>query len=139
MATSIFEMKPRTSHQILDRSRDKHLRGLRLGLDSGGDIDGDATNVIAVELDLSSMETGPDLEVETMSAIANRAGAFYGPRRSVECRHEAISGSLDLPSTEAAELAADHAVVTVEKVVPTPITYRGRGCGGIDDVSEEHR
>lgn len=36
------------------------------------------------------------------------------------------------------ELAADHVVVTVEKVVSTTITYRGRGRGGIDDVSEEH-
>jgi len=80
VAASIFEMKLRTSHQILDCSRHKHLRGLRLGLDSRRDIGGDATDVIAVELDLASMKTDPEFEVETSSAVANRAGALDGPR-----------------------------------------------------------
>jgi hypothetical protein len=58
-------------------------------------VDGDATDVVVAQLDLASVEAGPDLEVDPGQLVAESGGAADRPAGAVEGRQDAVAGGLD--------------------------------------------
>src|SRR5439155_1333251 len=83
----------------------------RHGADPGADVDRHPADVVAVELALTRMHAGADLEAQGPHAVLDRAGALDRPGRAVERRQEAVAQGLDLPAAKAAELAPREFVV----------------------------
>ena len=99
----------------------------------------DPTHVIAHDLALASVEASADFKSQRTHPLRHRARAADGPRRTVEGGEKAVAGRVDLTSTKSSEFAANHGVVTIEKIAPTAVAERGRFFRRADDVREEHR
>src|SRR4051794_9497718 len=57
----VHEVDAGPHHQVLDGARDHDLAAVRLGCDPRADVDGDAADVGAHQLDLTGVQAGPDL------------------------------------------------------------------------------
>src|SRR4029453_16882044 len=56
--------------QVADGPGHQDLAGVGLGQDPGGEVDGDAADVVAAQLDLAGVEPGPDLDVDVDELVA---------------------------------------------------------------------
>jgi len=137
--TAVVELDARPDDEVPDGRGDKDLARVCKSRDAGSDMDGDAPDVGAIELDLARVETGSDVEPEVANGGADRLRAADRSRRAVEDRQQAIACRDDLASTEPVELLACDGVVPIEQLLPRVITERPGSFGGADDVREEHR
>src|SRR2546423_11251893 len=114
----VGELHAGAHNKLCHGSRRPDFAGAGFGCDAGGDVDGDAADVIAADFDLAGVDAAADVEPELTGGIADRTGTLEGPGGSVEGGEEAVAGRLDLAASEAYELAADGRVVTVEQITP---------------------
>jgi hypothetical protein len=77
-------------------------------------VHGDPADVIAADLALAGVQSGPHLDAEGLHRVANCHGAADRSLRSVEHREEAVAGGADLAASKANELRADDGVVRIE-------------------------
>src|SRR5215210_7613171 len=87
-----------------DRGRHEHLPRCGEGGDAGGDVDGQAAEVVADELTLPRVQAGAHLEVELFDGGTNRAGAADRRAGEGEGGEEAVADRLDLTPAETLEL-----------------------------------
>jgi hypothetical protein len=78
------------------------------------------------------------LDAELLGGVRDRLRASYGAGRAVERCHEAVSGGVDLSTSETPQFVAHRAVVRVEERMPPLIAQRGGTGRGCDDVGEDH-
>jgi len=98
-------------------------------------VDGDAPDVLALELDLTGVHPDADVEAE----IPYRHGAPDGSRRSVESREESVARRIDLAATVSSQQSPDPLVVGGKELSPGPIAELGSALGRAHDVRERHR
>ena len=67
---------------------------------SGYDVDGDPARLSGDHLDLASVDTGADREVEAGHRVADRHRAPDGPRGPVEHGEEPVPRCVDLMTAE---------------------------------------
>ena len=80
--------------------------------------DGHTSKLVIHALALAGVNTGADLDTEAPHYISDALGATYGAGRPVECREEAVAGTVDLTSTIALDLLADDCVMPLEEIAP---------------------
>jgi hypothetical protein len=85
------------------------------------------------------MEPYAHREIEARGSVPDAEGAADRSRRAVERCQEAVAGGLYLSTAESVELPADHAVVGVEEIAPSPIAVFADSLARLDDVAEHHR
>ena len=100
---------------------------------------GHTGDVGVAHLDLAGVQSGAYLESDLTDRIADGTGAGDRPRRTVEQHEEAVTHRLDLPPTEALDLASHLVVVTLEDLGPPLVPQIGGAGGGPGDVCEQHR
>ena len=139
MRAVILERDARPGHQVLDRSGHQDLVRVGQRGHARSDVHGDATDLIAHELDLSGVCPGPDLEPDAVHRIHDGTGATDRPSGTVEGRQEPISRGVDLHTAERTELPPDETVVSFQELLPCLITDGAGSVGGAHDVGEQDR
>src|SRR5262249_57085902 len=103
------------------------------------DVHGEASDVVAHDLDLTRVQPDAHLQAQLPSAVAYRLGAADRARRPVERREQSVADRLDLAAREAFELTADHGVVAREEIAPSTVTELPHHVAGVHDVAEQDR
>ena len=75
---AVLEDETRADREILDGAGDDDLACARLTFEPRRDVDGEPGEIAAVDLDLSGVHAGPDLEAQGTHGIARREGAADG-------------------------------------------------------------
>src|SRR5229473_6697699 len=114
-----------------------HLPGAGKGCDTGAGVDGDPSDLVSVELALTGVNAGAQLEPERSGGGDERARALDCPRRPVEGREQAVPGRIDFLASEMGELAANLPVKSCQEVSPGGVAQLGRARGRANDVREE--
>ena len=125
MRTAILEPKFRTRHKIADRARHQYTVAFRHGCDAGRDVDGDAADILALELDLARMDAAADSTGRRVRRRGDLARASHGTRRAIEGGKEAVAQSLDFSSPKPGDFSSHDVVVPVEKSLPVAISHLG--------------
>src|SRR4029453_16293036 len=74
VGAAISERDARAANKVGDGARDKDFVRTRERLDSLGDVDGDATDVVTPQLDFSSVEAATHSDADGEERVANGAG-----------------------------------------------------------------
>jgi hypothetical protein len=82
----IIEFDPRSEHQIFDRGSREDLAWPSKAHDPGSDVYRQPSDVVANQLDLTRMYSGPDLQSRTAHLGTDRLPAPHGPGRPIEGR-----------------------------------------------------
>src|SRR5262245_64784580 len=90
-------------------------------------MDGDAANLVTVQLDLAGVEPDAHVDADSAHGVPDGASAAHGPSGSIEGREEPVARGADLSTAEAFELGPREAVVVAmssdHRRSPMPATW----------------
>src|SRR3954453_13636005 len=95
VVASVGEFDAGAGDEVDDRGRDEGLAGIGERGDSSGDVDADAGDVVADELDLSGVKATAQFDVECGKGNGEVARAADGAGGSVEDGERTVAGRLD--------------------------------------------
>ena len=90
-AAAGLEAEPGADRKIVHRARGEDLAAVSEVADAGGNVDTDAADVVADELDLAGVCAGPDLDSERGCIADDRVREVDGAARPVEGDEEAVT------------------------------------------------
>src|SRR5260221_12172912 len=93
---AILEQEPRPRDEVADDARRPHLAVAREGGHPSADVDRDALDAMAAQLDLAGVHAGANLDAERADRDLDRKRAADGPSGTVEARQEPVAGGVDL-------------------------------------------
>src|ERR1700722_8811178 len=102
-------------------------------------MDREAAHVVAYELDLASMNPGPNRDTEEGDRGTNRPRASNRSRRPVEQGEKSIPSLLNLAAAKAVELEPHPAVMLQQQLAPGKIAKPAQMRSGLHDIGAEHR
>src|SRR5437773_1142656 len=85
------------------------------------------------------MDPDPDGDRQHPDCVGDGTPTANGPCGPVEGREQSIAGRIDLPPSEARELAPRDRVIAIQKVTPLPVTQPRRVLRGTHDVDKHDR
>src|SRR5215210_7424884 len=112
--SSVLEPQIGACHQIAHRARNKHTTGFSKIHNARGGVDGDPSDIIALQLDLARVHPCANLQPEPRGGAGDRRRATNGPSGTVECRQEAVAECLDLPPTEMRKLLSNETIMALQ-------------------------
>src|ERR687898_2187827 len=62
VGSAVLQVDAGAGDQVPDGPRDQHLAGPGGGHDAGPDMDGDAADVVAAQVELADVDSGPDVQ-----------------------------------------------------------------------------
>src|SRR5262249_53017890 len=92
---SILEAEAGSRDEVDDRSRDEHLTGPRLIHDPRAQIHRETADITVEQLQLSSVEAAPDLEIQCPDGLGYRACTVDGACRPVERGESSVACVFD--------------------------------------------
>jgi hypothetical protein len=101
-------------------------------------VNGDPAHVVSPHFDLAGVEPDANLDALGPELLADGQGAADRPGGPIEQDQEPITRRLDLASSVPGKRSADHRVMAVKQVPPSPVADRGRALGRRDDIAEHH-
>src|SRR5437764_14210472 len=101
VAAAVGEDDAGPGHEVLYGARDQDLAGACHRRNARADVHGDAAHIVAPQLDLTGVQSGPDRHREH---LAQRRRAADGARWTVEGGEQAVARGLDQPALVALEL-----------------------------------
>jgi hypothetical protein len=108
---TVVEGDARAGDEVLDRARDQHFIGIGCGGDTRGDMDGEASEVVAADLAFSGVEPDANFDPEPLSGLNDRVGAANGPGGTVEGGYETVTGGVDFLAMGPSQLVSHRLVV----------------------------
>ena len=84
-----------SGNEVLDGARYQDLGRSREGSDLGCDLDGEAGDVVAAQLDLAGMDTRPGRDAQLRRAVADGGSAADGPSGTIEGGQDPGTGAAD--------------------------------------------
>ena len=124
-------------HQVDHGVGHHHLARLSLCHHPRRHVHGDAADIVTTPLDLTGMQTGPNLDAEVAGPVADHQRTAYGPGRPVEEGQDPVTRVLHQLAFEVPDLSAHQGAVIGQDLGPPAVTHPDRCAGGIDDVGEE--
>src|SRR5215471_16379387 len=118
MAASVIELQAGTGDEIPHGAGHEHLSGACDRRDARRDMDGDANDIIALDLDLTSMEPATHLDAQRAHPLDDCRSATHSTGGTIKGREKSIAQSLDLPPAKPSQLLADRLVVAVQQHAP---------------------
>src|SRR5918994_372207 len=106
MGAAISKWDAGAVNEVGDGAGGEDFVGLGERLDTLGDVDGDAADVVTAQLDLAGVEPNPHLDADGADRVADGTGAAHRSSRPIKGRQEAVAGRLDLSTAEAFEFGA---------------------------------
>ena len=88
-------------------------------------MDGDADDIVSLDLDLSGMQPAAHIHTEWAHPLDDRRGAPYGAGGSVEGREKSVAQSLHLTAAKSGELLADRVVMSIAEKTPAAVPEFG--------------
>jgi hypothetical protein len=110
MGAAIGECDARATDEVGHGAGDENFVGLGECLDPLGDVDGDATDVVTTQFDLTGVETNPHLNTDRADSVADSRGAAYGSSRPVKGRQEPVASRTTTEAATAIEEAVHDGV-----------------------------
>src|SRR6266853_1943704 len=132
------ELHARADDQVLDRARHENLTGLGRPHHAGGDVEGRASWAAVADLTLAGVKAGLNTQPEVEQLVADFQRAADRSRGAIEYGGDAALARLDLAARVARERLADHAVMTVDQLVPALATEPHRMRARLRHVGAQH-
>jgi hypothetical protein len=133
MATPFFEPDARPYDEISHGARYQDLAWARLIRNPCSDVNGDPSDLLADNLTLAGMDTDSGGDPQYPDCFGDNTPTANGPCGPVEGRKHSVASRVDLPTSEARELASRDRMVAIQKVTPVSVTQpRGLLCGTHD-------
>src|SRR5439155_5013254 len=126
----------RSDDQVLDGIRDQNLAPSSQCADSSADVYGDAANLRVDCFDLARVQTRPYLQPKRLDRLGDGYRASHAPSRAVEHGEEAVARGVDLRAAIAAQHGPDHGVMTLDDVLPRPVSELGALGRRSNDIGE---
>src|SRR5439155_674870 len=136
MGSTVHEFDPGADHQVPHRARDYDLTGPGNRRHPRPDVHGDASYPVPHELDLPGVDAGPDFQAQWPEGIDDVLGAPNCSGGAIEAGQEPVARSVDLPAAEPLQRAMNDGVVTLQQLLPGPITERADLGRRTHDVGE---
>jgi hypothetical protein len=100
-------------------------------------VDGDPSEIRALDLALAGVDAGPDLQAHPLEAVADRLRAPDRHGRRVESGEETVAGRVHLAAAMRAQLLSHQRVVLPQQGPPCRVTHPLGVLSGTDDVGEQ--
>ena len=81
-------------------------------------MDGQSSKIIASDFTFACVQPHAKFDTQLAGGLADGLSAPDGASRAVERSHEPITGGIDLPPTEPAELLSHGSIVSVQERAP---------------------
>ena len=133
----ICKTKPRTGHQLAHRAGHQDFPWRRQVHDPRCYVNGDATDISSVPLDLAGMNACANLEAQLLNHVPDGPSTADRSSRAAEYREEPVPSGGDLATLKPVNFAAGASVVFGEKFAPGVIPEFDRSLSGTNDVGEE--
>src|SRR5829696_1971399 len=134
---AVLELDPRTCDEVLHGRRDENFAGSGERSYACADRDGDAGDLVVVQLALARVQAGTKLDAEGAHLLGHGLRAADRPRRAVERGEEAVARSVLFLAAKARELAPHERVMTSQQLTPALVAELTDPLGRPDDVREE--
>jgi hypothetical protein len=72
VVTPVLELDARARYEVLDSRGDQNLTGIRRGLHSSREVDGDACYIVTSPLHFTGVHTCPDMKVQALDRFLDR-------------------------------------------------------------------
>src|SRR5207249_101975 len=122
LQTAIVELEAGSGDQIPQRARHKNLAWLRGRHHSVRDVNGNPADLSVGGLDLSGMQTRPDRNTQLGNCRDDRVGGAHRLSSLIKGGKKAVSGGIELSSTEPPELSSNRRVVGRHQPLPRLVT-----------------
>ena len=126
------------SYQVTHRARDDDLAWSSRGQDPGGDVDGDSSDIVPAQLDLTSVQACPYPQVNISKPIAQRHRASDGTAGTVEDGEQTVPRRLDEPAAPLLHQTSSQVIVDSKQLPPAAVTQLCSLLGGACDIGEKH-
>src|SRR3954452_16456786 len=136
---AVLERDAGTGDEVADRARHEHLAGSGQGSDARGDVDGDAADVVAHQLDLAGVDPDPHLQPRRACNLSDCVPAADRARGPVEGRETAVAQRLDLVAAEPRQLALNGRLVGLDALAPAGFPELRRPFPGAHPTRLHHR
>jgi hypothetical protein len=134
--SQVDEPQPASSHELADRGTDHHLPGSGLAHHPCRQVHPDPGHRIPVELHLSGMQSGADLDRQRRQRRQRRP---HRRGRGVEPGQKPVPCGVHLPATMSRQRGPDHAVVAGQQPGPGRVPQVSQAVGRSHDVGEQQR
>src|SRR5262249_22731873 len=118
---------------------DEHFARTCHGSHTGADVYRDTTYLLTHQLAFPGVQPCTNLDPQLFDGFAHGAGAANRAGWTIERRQEAVACCLHLAAIEACTLEANHRMMAITEVMPTPVAQHCRALGRADDIGEHHR
>ena len=95
------------------------------------------SEIIASNFTFARVQPHPEIDTQLARGLTDGLSAPDGASGAVERGHEPVTGGIDLPPTESAELFSHGSIVSVQERAPALVAQRCGVCGGTDDVGDQ--
>ena len=102
-------------------------------------MDADSANVVALQLDLASVDGGANLQAHLRRGVADLLRRTDRPFGAIEERHEPVAGRRHLAATESVELGPHRAIVACKQVAPGAVAKLEGTGRRVHDIGHEKR
>lgn len=135
--STIHEVDVGAQDKIFDGSGDQNLSRSGERAHPSSDVYREASEVLAPNLALASVQTYSQLESGPRWRVDDRLTTSDRPRRAVERRDESVACRVQLAPVKAALLVAHGPVALIESLMPSFVAEVGGALRRPDDVSEQ--
>ena len=136
---SFDELDARAGDEIAHRPGRQDLARSGESGDARADVHGDPGEVVAANLALAGVQSGPHFQAEAARLHPDRLGTADRAGRPIEGGEKPVARGLHLAAERALDLAAHDNVVRVEQHAPAAIADLRRPLRRVDNVGEQHR
>src|SRR5260221_3487085 len=105
---TVFENQPRPSHQVTDRFRYAGFTGARYCRYPRCNVHGNAADLLALQLNLTSVDAGTQQYPQRRNCVGNCCGAANRARRTVKDTDKAVTAVANFPATKPPDLVPRH-------------------------------
>jgi hypothetical protein len=134
MNAAVFEGETRPGHQIANRFGYDGFTGAGGGGDPGRDVNRDAADLIAFQVNLADMDTAAHGQTERRDRIVDRHRAPNRTRRTIKDADKAVPAVADFPAAKPLDLVARRLGMPIKQYAPVPIAQFRHPSRRFDDI-----
>ena len=111
---TVFEDKPRPSHEVTNRFRYEGFTGAGCRCDPRRDVNCNAADLLAPQVNFTNMDATTQCYTERCDRVRNCRGTANRARWTVKDADKAIPAVSDLPATKSFDLVTCRIIVPIE-------------------------
>src|SRR4051794_31074738 len=120
--TTILKDEASAGNQVLDSARDEYFAGLGKRQHARCRVHGHPAHSRAAPFDFTCVATHSDTKAQRRHRGMHLLTALHRARRAIERGEEAVAGGIHLLAAESSKERANHAIVFLKQLCPTPVS-----------------